>query len=538
MGTRIAFRTILPTTVILCLALASPLTVAGEGRDALDMEGIEVPVAPDPGEAVAVPGDVPGDPDPLVPVPGMDAEAPPADVPDPEPPRERLIDEEPARVFGGAGVRGTVNVGELNIRSGPGGPGDPREYEIVVTVRRGTPVTAHAERDGWLCISYPPREPCYMLAAAVAEEAPTVIPEDGIVRAVAADADAELRRVFCRPWTKSTVVGHARPGDLVTVLGRRGRGRNGEMYKIRAPETARAWVAAKYIDFERERDLPTARAPEPGVFPKKRRKPDGGARPDAAADDGSEPADGDSLEERIRRIREIREALAEQNRAQPAGAPPPHAVVEESTPPEPTPSPGTTTVVEEETVLVGPPSTAVAEAEEEMARERLLSEVEAELARIRAETQARKAEIASDPDRALAERKNVAPDAVTGWVEYYGRGFQRPADYCLVKGGEMLYLLRSESFNLREFIGKRVAVDGDVSLAPGFEANILDVTMLELLGEGLVSVVDTEILKPEEAVIEDDGMTVADDEIFLGDDTDASEAPSDDGPVYVIEPEE
>lgn len=71
----------------------------------------------------------------------------------------------------------------------------------------------------------------------------------------------------------------------------------------------------------------------------------------------------------------------------------------------------------------------------------------------------------------------------TGWVEYIGRAFKRPADFRLVKGGETVFLMRSSRLDLAQYVNRRVIVDGAVELAPGFEANVLIVNSLKVLAE-------------------------------------------------------
>ncbi len=76
------------------------------------------------------------------------------------------------------------------------------------------------------------------------------------------------------------------------------------------------------------------------------------------------------------------------------------------------------------------------------------------------------------------EEKFVA----TGHVFSIGGVLNRPATHRLVKGDKVLYLMKSSKFNLDDYWGLFVGVNGTVSPAPkGWEASIIDVTEIKVL---------------------------------------------------------
>jgi len=122
----------------------------------------------------------------------------------------------------------------------------------------------------------------------------------------------------------------------------------------------------------------------------------------------------------------------------------------------------------------------------------LVEEVNSQLKAIEAEGGAEAVE-----DRFRSGEKDMG--GLTGWVEYVGRVGRRPAAFRLVKGGEVQFLLRSVKYDLADFVNRRVAVDGAVEEAPGFEANVLVVDYLRVLGDPPESIRDqkVEIRRPD-----------------------------------------
>lgn len=339
---------------------------------------------------------------------------------------------------------GRVNASNLNIRSGPSSD----RYEIVTTLRRDAEVVIMGESGDWYSIAYPPHHPCYIMSSYVKDAVPGSISSEG----VAVPVSGESVPLHVRPWPKATVVGTLSDGDIITILGRRG-----SFYTISPPPTARAWVAKKYVEInDSASDLPKADAPTPGVvygLTAKKKKPE--------KVDKKEPEPSHRL---------FAEFMKKEAKVSPRR-------------------------------VVVPVQPRKEEIEDRM------SEIEAELERIRQENERKKAEIVKELELARARAATtpeemavsstlgteidsfpveVKPEnevaavtgqnrsgAVSGWIEFIGYGAKRPAAFRLVKGGEVMFLLRSGQYNLQKYINKRVEVDGEVETAAGFEANVL-----------------------------------------------------------------
>jgi uncharacterized protein YgiM (DUF1202 family) len=347
-----------------------------------------------------------------------------SDDPRPSPPGDADGQATPPRDrgFSGTATTGVVTAAHVNVRSGPGAD----DYEIITTIQQGDQVRVRAESEAWYCIRYPETASVWIPVDAVAAELPGTIDPQGM--RVPVEGDGVAMRV--RSWNRATVVGHLEGGDMVTVTGRRG-----QWYKIEAPASAKAWISAKYVDLADRVELPPADKPDPG---------------DLATATAEEPED------------EEEEAVA----VEPAPA---------RTPVRPR--------IDYEALR------EQAEAE----YQDYVAETEARLEEIEAEIEARKRRILLERGQRPAEigtadgtsgRGDVIDSAITGWIEYIGYGLQRPAAYRLVKGGDVLFMLRSSKHNLRNYVNKRVAVDGQTEPAPGFEANVMIVQDLRVLDEG------------------------------------------------------
>jgi hypothetical protein len=226
--------------------------------------------------------------------------------------------------------------------------------------------------------------------------------------------------ICVRPWSKSTVVGTLGKGDPVNVVGIRG----GNWLKITPPKTAVAWVAASYVKVDGEvqavagAEVAAAKQTDPLAQLSKT---------------GQEAEK--KKQERLAKINEeIDQRQAEQKRKV----------------------------------------------------DNIINGIENRLAEIDQDIEAQKAAINTAPIKAQVEEEystgETKAGGFTGWVEYIGRVGKRPAAFRLVKGGEFLFYLRSSTFDLREFVSRRVVCDGTVELAPGFEANVLVVNKIEILG--------------------------------------------------------
>ncbi len=322
---------------------------------------------------------------------------------------------------------GRIHGGRVNIRSGPS-----TNYEIVTTVNEGTPLQVVARSGEWLKIRYPADQSAWISSGSIQGEVPAVIPGTGVVRTVSENGV----RVRVRPWVRSTVVGELNQGTTVRIKDIRG-----EWLKIAPPPTARAWVFGKFVRFEG--DVTEVEAPPA--------QPDGEATGSAGGGEAAESSvDAEGVEETVlaRQLEEKRQQrIAEMK--------------------------------------------AAAEARRraaEQAVQAVVDRAEARLQQIEEETRRRQEAIdrsAVAPAVAEAVEPGEHPGGgYVGWVEYVGRIGQRPAAYRLNHGGEVQFLLRSPNYDLRRYVNRRVAVDGPVEAAPGWEANVLVVESLELLDTG------------------------------------------------------
>ncbi|MFH0911442.1 MAG: SH3 domain-containing protein [Planctomycetota bacterium] len=375
-------------------------------------------------------------PQPLPPITPMETppETTPESFPETTPEAFPPTGFAPAYPTPAEGLRGTVRVGALHARTGP----DAERYEIVTTVKQGTELAVLGENNGWLCVAYPPQHPCYLRREAIDGVVPETIPPSGVPMPVRGETN-----LYVRDWEKNTVVGVVQAGEIVTILARRGT-----FYAVVAPPSAHAWVSAKYVDLsDPSASLQVVEAPVPGAGAQYGQAPTPKPAPVAKVEPPAPSAAKEPVPGRIPFGR-VMGALQEEE---------------------------VTTVVTE------------APMEEVEARRLEWEAVERELAAIRAETERHRAAILQGSGEELiqAEAKTEMREEVfTGWVEYIGFGLRRPAAFRLIKGGEILFLLRSDNFDLKKNVNEYVAVGGQVQLAPGYEANVLVVDRLTVLDTG------------------------------------------------------
>ncbi len=308
--------------------------------------------------------------------------------------------------------------------------GPSTRYEIVATLNENTPVAVLAQTDEWVKIGYPGDVYCFISQEFLAGNIPADIPETGLTMTVSGD-NVQLR---VRPWEKSTVIGQVAKGESVVVTGLRGR-----WARIKPTPGCWAWVFAKYVKFEGEvakETLPADAAPPPATGPEA--APEKGKRSEVAKE-----ADKD-MEKRLAAARERFEREQQQRKAE---------------------------------------------------VQKVVDSVDDELAKMDQEAEAKKSGINRQTVQVdVFDRRGlsgeVSAGGYTGWVEYVGQVGKRPAAFRLVRGGEVMFYLRSTTQDLAQFVNRMVAVDGTVELAPGFEANVMEVAAIRLLSEGPASVRD------------------------------------------------
>lgn len=296
-------------------------------------------------------------------------------------------------------------------------------YEIITTLMKDAPVTIQGENEGWYSIAYPSDSVCFIRSTSVQGEVPDVIPEGGVTLPVGQQA-VDVR---VRPWNQSTSIATLQPGANVTITSRKGRGSD-EFYAIVPPAEARAWVKANYITRADTTTLPSSQVPQAGNL-----------GPTATAQK-KEPKSA------VVTVEKPAESLVNQAYMR----------------------------LQEEM--------ARRQAEMERQRQAEIKKVEDELAAIERDTENRKNSITVTGNETPA-----AQQPITGWVEFTGRALKRPAAYRLIKGGQVLFLLRSSTVDLKDFADKLVAVEGTIEVAPGWEANILEVSGISLLAQGPIA---------------------------------------------------
>ena len=374
------------------------------GEAGIGAEETGVPIAPTPPAAPPVEApDAPALPD-----------APDApDVPDvPDAPDVPATDGDP---YDAAGMtsQGKVNAARVNVRAGPG-----TRYEIVVTVSKDTPVTVHAKVGDWLKIAYPAGQHCYIHPRHLQGD----IELDRLGDGQKLGVQSETAPLRVRNWDRSSVVGQVKRGDLVTIIGMRGR-----WAKITPPATAFAWIFHRYVTYQGE--VKSVEAPV-------------ASDTDGAVTTTSLP----KTEKEEKQEKEMRQQRAKSYE-----------------------------------VLVQRQQEYENRQQERVSS--VMQDIQAKLDAIDRSVAEKKGQVSSPApvQTPIAAEKDYG---YTGWVEYIGHVGRRPAAFRLMKGGEILFLLRSAKFDLGKFTNRRIKCFGLIEEAPGFKANVLIVEGMELLDVG------------------------------------------------------
>jgi SH3-like domain-containing protein len=317
---------------------------------------------------------------------------------------------------------GKITGGRVNVRAGPN-----TQYESIAVLGTGAPLTVLARHGEWFKIVFPADQLASVHRNYVDVAIEGDIPEEG-VQGVINQNDADVHAFY---WDKSTVVGKLRKGDGVTV-----RQERGQWFRIDAPPSARAYVFGEYVRVEGDGNIPVDSVPPP-------------ENPSVDLAAGKQDATGRlKLSENDRRAAELKEAYFKRLRD-------------------------------------------VERREEEREREQVnaltqaLDDLEAKLNAVDQETSG----MLSYPVQTtvVGGAQWAPPDPMyggfTGWVENIGRVGGAPASFRLSKGGEVRFYLRSDRFNLADYAGRRVWVNGNIELAAGAVANILNVAELRPLTE-------------------------------------------------------
>ncbi|MDR0363107.1 MAG: SH3 domain-containing protein [Planctomycetota bacterium] len=323
---------------------------------------------------------------------------------------------------------GKITGGRVNVRAGPN-----TQYESIAVLGTGSPLTVLSRHGEWFKIVYPPDQlaSIHRNYVNVAVGIEGEIPEEGVQGTVSQN-DADVHAFY---WDKSTVVGKLQKGDVVTVKQERG-----QWYRIDAPPTARAYVFAEYVRVEGDSEIPVDSTPPPE-----------NPSVDLAAGK-QDPTGRPRLSESDRRAAAIKEAYFKRIQDQ-------------------------------------------ARREEEEAAQQVdaltqaLDDLEARLRSVDQETSG----MLHYPvqSTAIVGAGWAPPDPLyggfTGWVENIGRVGGAPSSFRLSKGGEVRFFLRSDRFNLADYSGRRVWVNGNIELAAGAVANVLNVAELRVLTEAEIA---------------------------------------------------
>ncbi|GMV79551.1 MAG: hypothetical protein AMXMBFR7_07350 [Planctomycetota bacterium] len=116
---------------------------------------------------------------------------------------------------------GQVSAGQVNVRTGPS-----TDYGILVTLSGGDYIHAYARQGAWLEIDWPEASPAWISKA--------FVDTDGTVT-------GDRVRIRARGTLQAPVLREAQRGERVRVLGEAG-----DWLKIAPPESARAYIHAKY----------------------------------------------------------------------------------------------------------------------------------------------------------------------------------------------------------------------------------------------------------------------------------------------------
>ena len=84
-------------------------------------------------------------------------------------------------------------------------------------------------------------------------------------------------------------------------------------------------------------------------------------------------------------------------------------------------------------------------------------------------------------DRKDELERGVPAYTARGWIEDMGPIWGRPGTHRLMMGGNTMYILRSRTLDLYDYVGFLVGVIGRVSEAPGWDTEVIDVRKIDVL---------------------------------------------------------
>lgn len=334
-----------------------------------------------------------------------------------------------------------ITGGRVNVRAGPS-----TQYEAVAVLTTGTPITVLARHGEWYKIIYPADQLASIHKNYIDAEISGEIPEAGLPGTVNQN-DADVHAFY---WDGSTVVGKLNRGDPVIIKQERG-----QWYRIAAPATARAYVSAEYTRVDGGAQQVAADSAPPPSNPN--------VDLSATADGGPIKARLSKDDERLIALKEAHFKRMRENYYK---------------------------NVEDEEAAAKEASEKLAQQAKQL--DSALEDLDARLKAIDEETGQRMGYIYNSlynttTITTIGSAAWAPPDPAyggyTGWVENIGRVGGAPATYRLSKGGEIRFFLRSASFNLDDYVGRRVWLNGAIEPAAGGSAAILNVEQIRILTE-------------------------------------------------------
>jgi SH3-like domain-containing protein len=339
---------------------------------------------------------------------------------------------EPAATSPSPPYAGAVNADVVNVRSGPG-----LYYYPLLTVPRGTSVIVEGEKRSWLAIR--PPEGVYGLV----RKSDLEVSPDGTTATITAP-DARVYASSASAKRRWCVMSTLEEGDTVVLVGPA----EGEMLRIIPPEGACAYIAGQYV-------TPTGGAVTPPVTDIEVTPP----KPDSLMQDLKE-SDAALAEETKKPIleRDYESVLAR------------YADVAENT---------------EKAFLKNAAGRRMAHVEaliEQREEYRSTVAISARLEERLTEIRAKRAEQTADAERRRAMQRPAFQ--ATGVMDRIRslEGVDYPIKHKLVdREGRPVVVLKSETYDLDQYVGKAVGVRGTKTYVPEWKMYLVDVDDLELL---------------------------------------------------------
>lgn len=312
---------------------------------------------------------------------------------------------------------GKVTVGKVNVRAGGG-----INYRILKVARKDDIIVVLEKAGEWLKIRCPEGCTVWVHSRYLKKES------DG-----GAVSTGDKVNVRATNNTSSTAVAQLSKGGRVEIVGKKG-----DWFKIKTPENAVAWIFGEYVEYVNEY----------GAYVKKVRKIERVKKVLAdlekrlakeRAEGKAEQWDLDSL---INGYRSLKEIVAVDDLGET--------------------SKDITARVNERLVWL----TRIRDLRDKLAKAR------GDIQRAQREFKIRMAAL---------EGGGIPSYTAKGWVEDMGPILGRPGTHRLMMGGKTMYVLKSRTLDLYDYVGFLVGVTGRVSRVQGWDAEVIDVRKIDVL---------------------------------------------------------